>query len=114
LNGYLDSVDELSCESKLSNIIVDSSWATIGSGLVGAYALALDAYNDGMQDIERERQAVAENGTKNKMIVKKDDRSSERSSFTMGVLVGIGMSFGCLLLTSLLGHGGRLSGRQKR
>jgi fructokinase len=118
LNGYLDSVDELSCESKLSNIIVDSSWATIGSGLVGAYALALDAYNDGMQDIEQERQAVAENGTKNKMIVTKDDNdnrsTSEQSSFTVGVLVGIGMSFGCLLLTSLLGHGGRLSGRQKR
>ena len=37
-----------------------------------------------------------------------DNRStSERSSFTAGVLVGIGMSFGCLLLTSLLGHGGR-------
>ena len=114
LNGYLESVDELSCESKLSNIIVDSSWATIGSGLVGAYALALDAYTDGIQDIDREQQSVARNGTK----LSKDDNdnrsTSERSSFTAGVLVGIGMSFGCLLLTSLLGHGGRLSGRQKQ
>ena len=112
LNGYLESVDELSCESKLSNIIMDSSWAKIGSGLVGAYALALDAYNDGMQDVDREQQAVARNGTK----LSKDDNdnrsTSERSSFTAGVLVGIGMSFGCLLLTSLLGHGGRFSGRQ--
>ena len=81
---------------------MDSSWAKIGSGLVGAYALALDAYNDGMQDVDREQQAVARNGTK----LSKDDNdnrsTSERSSFTAGVLVGIGMSFGCLLLTSCL------------
>ncbi|EED90841.1 fructokinase, partial [Thalassiosira pseudonana CCMP1335] len=36
LNGYLDS-------SKLADLIVESSWKELGSGLVGAFALALDA-----------------------------------------------------------------------
>ena len=103
-------------ESKLTNIIVDSSWAKVGSGLVGAYALALDAYYDGMQDIARERRV--EHGKYEILVAKDDDdddddRLEHRSSFTVGVLVGIGISFGCLLLTSVLGHGGGLI-RQRR
>ncbi len=53
LNGYLDCVDELSDIGKLDNVIVEGCWMTtttkkksssLGSGLVGAYALALDAH----------------------------------------------------------------------
>lgn len=84
LNGYLDSVDELSDESKLDEIIVESSWEGIGSGLVGAYALALDAHDgEGETGIDG---ATARDG---------DER------FTSGVLAGIGLSFGCMLVSSL-------------
>ncbi len=47
LNGYLDCVQELSDVQKLDNVIVEGCWIqqnNLGSGLVGAYALALDAY----------------------------------------------------------------------
>ena len=83
LNGYLDSVNELSDESKLDEIIVESSWEGIGSGLVGAYALALDAHNG------EEETAI-------------DGATARDESFTSGVLAGIGISFGCMLVSSLL------------
>ena len=49
LNGYLDCVEELSDVQKLESVIVEGCWVqtnNLGSGLVGAYALALDAYDD--------------------------------------------------------------------
>ncbi|KAL3763664.1 hypothetical protein ACHAWU_009088 [Discostella pseudostelligera] len=49
LNGYLDCVEELSDVQQLDNVIVEGCWVKknkLGSGLVGAYALALDAYEE--------------------------------------------------------------------
>ena len=88
LNGYLDSVNELSDESKLDEIIVESSWEELGSGLVGAFALALDAH-------EREEETTMDSETV------RDEREKEERSFTRGVLAGIGLSFGCMFLSSL-------------
>ncbi|KAL9186526.1 hypothetical protein ACHAXT_005764 [Thalassiosira profunda] len=94
LNGYLDSVDELSEEGKLDDVIVPSSWESVGSGLAGAFALALDAYEK-------------ENGGDSTKQSSKGNMREEQRKFTSGVLVGIGVSFGCALLTSLLGRGRR-------
>ncbi len=98
LNGYLDSVDELSTEDKLKDVIVTSSWEEVGSGLVGAYALALDK----LDSCERGRKDV---GTKDDTQQKLKSEESERHLFTSGVLAGIGLSFGCALMMSLLGRG---------
>ena len=95
LNGYLDSVDELSDERKLEDVIVGSSWEEIGSGLVGAFALALDAY---------EKDGIKERGDDSSR-KKKSTTEHEQQLFTSGVLVGIGLSFCCVLMMSLLGRG---------
>ena len=104
LNGYLDSVEELREESKLDEIIVRSSWEEVGSGLVGAFALALDAYEKVGVEEEDERGGTgvrtaldSDDGDKKKAITKK----SEQHVFTSGVLTGIGLSFGCALIMSL-------------
>ena len=86
LNGYLDSVNELSDESKLDEIIVESSWERIGSGLVGAFALALEA-RDGEEETTRDGSTAQE--------------EREKREFASGVLAGIGLSFGCMLISSL-------------
>jgi len=114
LNGYLDSVEELSSEEKLKDVIVEGSWEEVGSGLVGAFALALDAYESSNGDREeangddKEKEesidipAVRESSAK-KCI--EEEEENQQQSFTSGVLAGIGLSFGCALLSSLLGHG---------
>ena len=59
LNGYLDCVEELSDVRKLDNVIVEGCWIqknNLGSGLVGAYALALDAYEEDNYCKIRERE----------------------------------------------------------
>lgn len=99
LNGYLDSVDELSTEEKLKDVIVTSSWEEVGSGLVGAFALALDK----LDSCERGREDVGTNDdTRQKL---KSEESERHYLFTSGVLAGIGLSFGCALMMSLLGRG---------
>lgn len=113
LNGYLDSIDELSEESKLKDVIVESSWEEIGSGLVGAFALALDAHEKDSKigEIEgNDPQSATVLPTKEKSVGKKrgdkDTMSDdEQRMFTSGVLAGIGLSFGCVLLSSIFGHG---------
>jgi fructokinase len=87
LNGYLDSVEELCNESKLADVIVESSWKELGSGLVGAFALALDAHTS-----RKEIEVTKENDVK------------ERNAYTSGVLAGIGLSFGCILLSTFVGR----------
>ena len=105
LNGYLDSVDELSHEQKLDDVIVESSWEEMGSGLVGAFALALDAFekhtNDGKLG-ETDYQISSESSE-----AKGYRKAAEQQLFTSGVLAGIGLSFGCILLTSFFGRGVR-------
>ena len=101
LNGYLDSVDELSSVEKLENVICESSWEKLGSGLVGAYALALKAYDT--KEIQSSVEVVS--GKKGKR--RNDDDDGQHDLFTSGVLAGIGLSFGCMLLTSLLSRGSR-------
>ena len=121
LNGYLDSVDELSEEKKLENVIVKSFWEEVGSGLVGAFALALDAYenkregevnhDDDELKKEEEEGALVKTaldgsgccGSQKKKTRREEE--SEQKHFTSGVLVGIGLSFGCALFVSLLGRG---------
>jgi fructokinase len=110
LNGYLDSVEELSEEGRLEEVIVRSSWEEVGSGLVGAFALALDAYEKVGVEEEEKRGTTTEGvrtallgsdaGDKNKATTE-----SEQHLFSSGVLVGIGLSFGCSLMMSLLGRG---------
>eukprot|EP00986_Skeletonema_menzelii_P000043 scaffold7_cov142-Skeletonema_menzelii.AAC.3 len=103
LNGYLDSVDELSDERKLEDVIVGSSWEEVGSGLVGAFALALDAYEkDGIEATEDEGIALDKDSSRNK----KSTTENEQHLFTSGLLVGIGLSFGCALIMSFVGRGG--------
>jgi len=105
LNGYLDSVEELSDERKLEDVIVGSSWEEVGSGLVGAFALALDAYEkDGEEEGGEEgRTSLLDSDASGKK--KTASESEEQRLFTSGVLVGIGLSFGCALMMSLLGRG---------
>ncbi|KAL7537857.1 hypothetical protein ACHAXR_010454, partial [Thalassiosira sp. AJA248-18] len=197
LNGYLDSVDELSEECKLDDVIVESSWEEMGSGLVGAFALALDAYekdttnynNKGGErghpsiqvggcrpfdkspakkkkksksrppysiehlrrvvekdeenvpkesieahekwlksehnktvygpvkklkwhrsggesyQYEEEEEEINEQCEEHVKDVEKRKKGDEQRLYTLGVLAGIGLSFGCVLLSSLLGRG---------
>jgi hypothetical protein len=97
LNGYLDSVDELSTEEKLKDVIVTSSWEEVGSGLVGAYNLALDK----LDSCEKVVESTIDGAQKKEL----KSEESERHLFTSGVLAGIGISFGCALMVSLLGRG---------
>lgn len=108
LNGYLDSVDELSDERKLEDVIVGSSWEEVGSGLVGAFALALDAYEKDASAEREDEGIVLDNDCSGK---KKAAMENEKHLFTSGVLVGIGLSFGCALMMSLLGRGSSLHRR---
>ena len=96
LNGYLDSVDELSSVEKLENVICESSWERLGSGLVGAYALGLQAYEKEITTEEIQSSVVS--GKKGK----RRNVNDEQYLFTTGVLMGMGLSFGCMLLTSCL------------
>ena len=91
LNGYLDSVEELSDERKLEDVIVGSSWEEVGSGLVGAFALALDAYEkDGEEEGEEEgRTSLLDSDASGKK--KTASESEEQRLLTSGVLVGIGL-----------------------
>ncbi|KAL7547830.1 hypothetical protein ACHAWF_011102, partial [Thalassiosira exigua] len=102
LNGYLDSVEELSDEGRLRDVIVGGTWEGdgVGSGVAGAYALALDALEGGG------REGDGALGRQGAMSMEKREEEEKRS-FTLGVLAGIGLSFGCALLTSLLGRGPR-------
>mmetsp|Transcript_19556 Transcript_19556/g.31943 ORF Transcript_19556/g.31943 Transcript_19556/m.31943 type:complete len:469 (+) Transcript_19556:1-1407(+) len=127
LNGYLDSVDELSAVEKLDDVIVESSWEEMGSGLVGAFALALDAHessnsvekNDGEKEEENTMRQLTESSGENVIEEKEkrrkdnddDEGEQQQQSFTSGVLAGIGLSFGCVLLSSLLGQGRRRRGQ---
>ena len=164
LNGYLDSVVELSEEGRLDDVIVGGSWeGTMGSGLVGAYALALDAYDDGIEaaravsavggrggggggggrgpsdandDDDDDGGGGEANGEEEgslsvvvaaaspdegggKVVADRDDDDDDyddddeqhrrsSSSFAFGVLAGIGLSFGCMLVASVLGRGERV------
>ena len=108
LNGYLDSVDELSDERKLEDVIVRSSWEEVGSGLVGAFALALDAYEKDASAEREDEGIVLDNDSSGK---KKAAMENEKHLFASGVLVGIGLSFGCALMMSLLGRGSSLRRR---
>jgi len=102
LNGYLDSVDELSSVEKLENVICESSWEKLGSGLVGAYALALQVYEkDNTNGTQSEEVASGKEGKR------RNNDDDEQHLFTSGVLTGIGLSFCCLLLTSFLSRGSR-------
>jgi hypothetical protein len=98
LNRYFDSVHELSNEGKLDDIIVGGSWGDVGSGIVGAYALALDAYEDGIDGTVDGRRKLGD-ATGGKEVgstgASRDDGRDEivahddnecRSSFAMGVL----------------------------
>ena len=89
LNGYLDSVEELREESKLDEIIVRSSWEEVGSGLVGAFALALDAYEKVGVEEEDERGGTgvrtaldSDDGDKKKAITKKSEQHVFKSLHT--------------------------------
>ena len=164
LNGYLDSVVELSEEGRLDDVIVGGSWeGTMGSGLVGAYALALDAYDDGIEaaravsavggrggggggggrgpsdanddddddggggEANKEEEgslsvvvaAASPDEGGGKVVADRDDDDDDyddddeqhrrsSSSFAFGVLAGIGLSFGCMLVASVLGRGERV------
>ena len=126
LNGYLDSVDELSDVKKLDDVIVESSWEEMGSGLVGAFALASDAHesssdsaekNDGEKEEENTIRQLTESSGENVVEEKEkrrndnnDEADKQQQSFTSGVLAGIGLSFGCVVLSSLLGNGRRRQG----
>mmetsp|Transcript_38486 Transcript_38486/g.80635 ORF Transcript_38486/g.80635 Transcript_38486/m.80635 type:complete len:488 (+) Transcript_38486:54-1517(+) len=109
LNGYLDSVEELSSEERLKDVIVEGSWEEVGSGLVGAFALALDAYESGNGDGEDmngdDKEESIDVPAVQESSAKQEEEEKRQQSFTSGVLAGIGLSFGCALLSSLLGHG---------
>ena len=80
LNGYLD-VEELS-EQGIKHVICGSSWQDVGSGLIGAFALALDSLNN--SDCTTER------------------KEKKPRSFSSGLLVGVGLSLGFLVLAKVL------------
>jgi len=108
LNGYLDSVDELSSVEKLENVICESSWEKMGSGLVGAYSLAIKQCRevDAAKDIQSSVGVVSGKKKRSNAVY-----YDEQHLFTTGVLAGIGLSFGCMVLTSLLSRGTRHSHR---
>ena len=104
LNGYLDSVDELSSAKKLDNVIVESSWEKMGSGLVGAFALAIDALEKTKNDDENG--SKEEKNQSSQVIEKKGNEDvDEQQIYTSGVLAGICLSLGCVVLSSFFGRG---------
>ena len=104
LNGYLDSVDELSSAKKLDNVIVESSWEKMGSGLVGAFALAIDALEKTNNDDENG--SKEEKNQSSQVIEKKGNEDvDEQQIYTSGVLAGICLSLGCVVLSSFFGRG---------
>mmetsp|Transcript_8933 Transcript_8933/g.21682 ORF Transcript_8933/g.21682 Transcript_8933/m.21682 type:complete len:492 (-) Transcript_8933:86-1561(-) len=119
LNGYLAGVDELSEEGRLVGIIVGGSWEGIGSGLVGAFALALDSHersigkgkgdgtaaNCGEENDPKESSILVSESTYQDQSEEKKNEDEQRS-FTSGMLAGIGLSFGCVLLASFFGGRG--------
>jgi hypothetical protein len=126
LNGYLDSVDELSEESKLENIIVNGSWedVNVGSGLVGAFALALDVYEkskkkegEGYYKVDEDELKVEDGavvavvntasivaGGKKKE-TKMGKKREQHYLFASGFVAGIVLSIGCAVTMSLLRSG---------
>lgn len=80
LNGYLD-VEELS-EDGIKHVICGSSWQDIGSGLVGAFALALDSFEK--NDARKERE------------------EKKPRSFSSGLLVGVVLSMSLLMLAKVV------------
>ena len=104
LNGYLDSVDELSSEKKLDNVIVESSWEKMGSGLVGAFALAIDALEKTKNDDDNDSKEGKKQSSQ--VIEKKGNEDiDEQKIYTSGVLAGICLSLGCVVLSSFFGRG---------
>jgi fructokinase len=102
LNGYLDSVEELSEERRLDDVIVRSSWEEVGSGLVGAFALAMDVHEKGEGEEGGTGISALDISAGGK---KKATTQTEQHLFTSGVMAGIGLSFGFAFLVSLLGRG---------
>jgi fructokinase len=85
LNGYLE-VEELT-EDGIKDVICGSSWEEIGSGLVGAFALALDCLEDDDQ---------------NTVMRKRKCKSKTEKAFSSGLLAGVVLSLGCLVVTKFL------------
>jgi fructokinase len=81
LNGYLD-VEEL-CEDRIHEVICESSWREVGSGLVGAFALALDCLDDDVSNTVRG----------------KKEKKADGKQFGYGMMVSIAVCLGCLLLS---------------
>ncbi|KAL7467814.1 hypothetical protein ACHAXS_008047 [Conticribra weissflogii] len=117
LNGYLDSVEELSSVEKLRDVIVGGSWSGddhggLGSGLVGAFALALDAFEKGTQEEAKvvipmttekdNQQPLAENEKEivNDAIADKSLWDLERKWFSSGFWVGVIVTVGVSSLVS--------------
>ncbi|KAL3804659.1 hypothetical protein HJC23_008474 [Cyclotella cryptica] len=101
LNGYLD-VEELSSEEKLKSVICASSWESlgVGSGLVGAFALALDS-------LQEEEEAGAEEKCDSALVTRRELKNGieRRKVFGLGIMAGIGLSMGCILLIKIAGRG---------
>jgi hypothetical protein len=74
-------VEELT-EAGITNVICGSAWEEVGSGLVGAFALALDILEH------------------NKPSAKTQDTS--RKSFSSGIVAGICLSLSALLVSTLV------------
>ncbi|KAL7477882.1 hypothetical protein ACHAW6_003687 [Cyclotella cf. meneghiniana] len=100
LNGYLD-VEELSSEESLKSVICASSWESLGlgSGLVGAFALALDS-------MEAEEAGVEERCRSGVETMKESKNDGDRrQGFRLGMMAGIGFSLACGLLLKIAGRG---------
>lgn len=84
LNGYLD-VEELTGDG-IDRVIGCSSW-DLGSGLVGAFALAIQSldHHDNVVTIE----AIA-------------DKKTRRQQFGIGLLFGVALSASCMFMSVLL------------
>mmetsp|Transcript_14506 Transcript_14506/g.29540 ORF Transcript_14506/g.29540 Transcript_14506/m.29540 type:complete len:512 (+) Transcript_14506:50-1585(+) len=115
LNGYLDTVEELSSVEKLKGVIVGGSWSGndhdgLGSGLAGAFALALDAYEKEKTDennaiplkMEQDYRPTPESDEENVKTSSEDRRiwDSERKWFSSGFWVGVVFSLGVSSLVS--------------
>ena len=87
LNGYLD-VEELNCQEGMERVICMGSWERVGSGLVGAFALAVDCL-----DGDACNAVNLDNASK---------KRSEKSQFGTGLVAGIGLSLACMVVSKLI------------
>eukprot|EP00956_Cyclotella_meneghiniana_P003892 scaffold4704_cov54-Cyclotella_meneghiniana.AAC.2 len=84
LNGYLD-VEELT-DDGIERVITSSSW-DLGSGLVGAFALAINSLDHHDNDVKID--AIV-------------DKKMSRRQFGIGLLFGVALSTSCLFASHIL------------